>query len=628
MKPKAKKYSQSALLNFIVTCRTASEGILDVSDDHLEYGPKELSHESLNAFGNTFLLKTNFKASFINLDTIRSVKESNLRDAIQSNFQGAYERLYSVVKEANESWVDVLEKKVASIILSVSSEIILQDKLFFSEELKTRFHDKFLKELAEKLETLMKLDVMKRDSFAKDCAAWIEYRMICADKFLSETWINCNAASLLLSSWVLELFDCDLPIYLNVSDYFFNLPLNNPQIEIDEQFKNKYLKRFNVHEHFQPFHFPRKLKTDIWKLESLEESPWSYYRSVILDNMHILSKGTSVGSEVRKDAAHYSVLIEVVNLIPSAVAELGTIGQTEVPSQKIREIIEKLIAPIHDVEAKDLPKKLQFSGGQIPPSYFEFYNFLADRILNYKTYDIIETLAVIDFKVSLQHKFFQDGNSRTAQAIVLFVCAYFNMAAPEIVEGDDKKLFLNSQSTDFDDDGVLRFWYKYYTTLFELPEEKAGEGYQVRGNTIRYENHKWILDQSNIHYTFENHSKIFPLEADYKKVFADHVERIVSHRTDLTKLPRFYVVLLIGSLVEKGYFELARKERYFDNGWNVRWEDVIEKDATIYKEGIRPPHEINLLKKATGYDLKQLVVFKPKRIVLHKFIVYLVTHHK
>ncbi len=277
MKTKEKKSSQTALLNFIVTCRTASEGILDVYFDHLEYGPKELSHTTLNAFGNTFLSKTNFKASFINLEKIRNTKELNLRAIIQNNFKNVYDLLSSIVKGPDESWLNLLEKNVVSIILSVSSEIILQERLFFSEELETRFKDNFLKELAKKLETLMKLeDLVDRHTFAKNCAAWIEYRMICADRFLSETWINCNAASLLLSSWVLGLVDCDLPIYLNASDYFFNLPLNDPHgdiDDIDEQFKSKYVKRFNLREHFQPFHFPRKLRTDIWKPESFEESP-------------------------------------------------------------------------------------------------------------------------------------------------------------------------------------------------------------------------------------------------------------------------------------------------------------------------------------------------------------------
>ncbi len=97
---------------------------------------------------------------------------------------------------------------------------------------------------------------------------------------------------------------------------------------------------------------------------------------------------------------------------------------------------------------------------------------------------------------------------------------------------------------------------------------------------------------------------------------------------DLTQIPRFYLKLLIDSMAEKGHLKLFEKKSIFRDGWSVRWEDVIEKDATIYKEGMRPPHEINLLKKATGYDLKQLVVFKPKRIVLHKFIVYLVTHQQ
>ncbi len=198
--------------------------------------------------------------------------------------------------------------------------------------------------------------------------------------------------------------------------------------------------------------------------------------------MHILSKESSEEFEVRKDAAHYYTLIEVVNLVHQGVENLR---QTQLVSKTIQEIIERIIAPIHSVKVAEVQRQINPFCDHISDSPSELYDFLAERIKHYQNYDIIDTLATIDFEVSIQHKYFQDGNTRIAQAIVLFVCAYLNMAAPEIVEGDQKQLFLSRWSAELNDDATFQFWYKYYTTLFELPEiENLEERFVIERDSI------------------------------------------------------------------------------------------------------------------------------------------------
>jgi hypothetical protein len=66
-----------------------------------------------------------------------------------------------------------------------------------------------------------------------------------------------------------------------------------------------------------------------------------------------------------------------------------------------------------------------------------------------------------------------------------------------------------------------------------------------------------------------------------------------------------------------------------DDAWNVTSEElqVLEKDFTIYETGIgtRTIDEINLMKEATGFGAKDLVVFTPKRMLLHEGMVYIKT---
>eukprot|EP01040_Poterioochromonas_malhamensis_P002779 gene2779-2960_t len=187
------------------------------------------------------------------------------------------------------------------------------------------------------------------------------------------------------------------------------------------------------------------------------------------------------------------------------------------------------------------------------------------------------------------------------------------MAVPEIVEGDRKQRFLSRLpvvSIDLDDGAVFQFWYKYYTTLFDFPNEKTKKTFEVRKDCIKYENHTLRLprDRKVIEfYVDEDTSKLFPLESDYKRLFTDHVRIISENVEDLTQIPRFYMKLLIESAIEKGHIKLSEQKAFFKDGWSVLWEEVIEKDATIYKHGMRLTYEMTLLKKATGYDMKQLI---------------------
>ncbi len=538
------------------------------------------------------------------------------------------------------------------IITDVTSGIIERKKRFRSpkKKMKEKFQ-KFLELLSQKIQEITNEPNAQASHLqARKCAAWIEYRMMFSDKYLSETLIGCNAASLLLSSLILLLAGCDLPIFLSQADYVPQFFVDDPEASdnsihyVNGHYETSYLKKFKGGRIFQPNDFPRKLKTDN------PEELWSYYRSVTLDNMlSLLDSSSSSNLEpfssngnMVKNARHYKSMSDAIQRIQ----ELDIHGKSSLESfaKGIKEIIENIIAPIHDV------KRVQGSFRQTETNfsstpheklsfhYEEFYEKLAKRISEYQSHDIIETLARIDYDVSVRHHFFQDGSARAAQAIVLLLCAYFKMAVPEIVEGDRKQRFLSGLSVvsiDLDDDAIFQFWYKYYTTLFDLPNEKTEKNFKVEKDCISYQNHALHLiklERANRnvieYYVDGDTSYSFPLESDYKRLFTDHVRVISENVDDLTQIPRFYVKLLIESAIEKGHIKLSEQKASFKDGWSVLWEDVIEKDATIYKHGMRLTHEMTLLKKATGYDMKQLVVFKPERMLFHKLIVYLITHYQ
>ncbi len=574
---------QAALLNFIATCPVASDGVINVSYDRFEFDLlQELSKETLHDYDDfSFVAKINYKASYLNLERVKNLKKVDIRDVIQSSFQNAFMDLLKIVRTFEESSVFFTKESVLSIITSVTSNIILSEKIFISKDAERKFDD-FFENLERKIRKIIKKqNVYKKQSKARKCAAWIEYRMMFADKFLSETLIGCNAASLLLSSLILLLAGCDFPIFLCRFDYFLKFSVKDPELDanidhINKKFETLYLEKFKKDEKFQPNHFTRKLKTD-----ASEDELLSYYRSVILDNMLILLESSSpmkldtipsnvstlsLDRGIRKNASHYKSVFDVMPLILVEVKKLQE--KPDVSSENIRNIIERIISHIHGVHiGRDMEKVLRRADSktsttattpsQLYTRYEESFTFIAERIVNYHKYDIIETLARIDYDVSVRHQFFRDGNARIAQAIVVFLCAYFGMAAPEIVEGDHKQRFLSRSSVieiDLNDETVFQFWYKYYTTLFAPNKETIPSSDQ-------------------------NHSS------------HEHTAQ-------------------------------------FSDGWSVLWENLVEAEETIYKEGMRSPYEMTLLKRATGYDMKQLVVFRPERMMFHKFVVYLVTNYR
>ncbi len=648
-----KKNLQAALLNFIATCPIASDGIINVSHDQFEFELlQELSEETLHDYEDcSFIEKINPKACFLNLSELKKLKKQDIRDKIQDKFQEAFKKILAKVETVNLSSSSFLQDEIVPIITSVPSDIIHPGKIHTSNA-QDKFIE-FLNLLSSKIQEIKdEREMQEKHSKARKCAAWIEYRMMFANKFLSESLINCNAASLLLSSFVLLRFGCDLPIFLNQSDYLPKFPFKDSEdiniSDINEQFATSYLKHFKRDQKFQPIDFPRKLRSDT------PEELLSYYRSVILDNMLILldnssysnlelfpsaSNGNTLVHGIRKNAAHYKSMLDAIQ----RVQELDILGKNTPKSftKSLKKNIEKIIAPIHGDQG--IEKSLRQTNTKFPSTpphllldrYNKLHEFIAERVTKYEQYDIIDTLARIDYDVSVRHHFFPDGNARTAQAIILLLCAYFNMAAPEIVEGDPKQRFLSRWSVvsiDLDDDEVPQFWYKYYTTLFELPDnndKKADEVYQAHRDTVTYKGVTLRRYLSDIQFTVDNHYwKHFPLEPDYKRLFVDHVSNLTEKLDDFTQIPRFYVKLWIDSAIEKGVIKLDEKKAFFKDGWSVLWEDVIEKDATIYKHGMRLTYEMTLLKTATGYDMKQLVVFKPERMVFHKFIVYLITHYQ
>lgn len=668
------KHSQHVLLNFIATSRIASEGIIDVSYERLEFGPRELSKETLHDYEDcSFLAKINSKASYIDLKKVKDLKNVEIRELVQENFLDAFQTLFLVVQNFDMQLSSFLQFTVVSIITSVTSEIILKERIFTSEEAQNKF-SKFLEKLADRLLVIInEPDKKTKHDLARKCAAWVEYRMSFADRFFSETLIGCNAASLLLAACVLLLADCDFPIFLGPTHYFLVFSIKDPDRDIDEQFESFYLKKFKIDRKFQPEDLPRKLKT----LD--REETFHYYENIILDNMHILSETSTLNYEaslpqhpllrsqvkgIRKNASHYVSLLDSIKLIYSEAEKLRKEKATAIDITIATKQIIASILLVDDISVCFRTVDLDYTKIKkelIPKKFEDFITTFVHRIINHREYDIFETLAKIDYEITAHYHFFEDGNARVAQALIAFVCMYFEMAAPEIVEGDQKQRYLirlplanakksreeekdskEKEDEDSREEGQIQFWYKFYTTLFDLSdiERTNKDGYEVQGNSFIYERliemenevkrslHLTQSEKGTHYYSNVTPDVVHNLEPDNKRLFIDHVNIISKNITDLSKLPSFYLDLLVQTAAEKGHIQLSEQKAKFENGWSVLWENLIEDDATIYQEGMRSADEITLLKKATGYDEKQLVVFMPQRMVLHKFIVYLITHYQ
>jgi len=112
----------------------------------------------------------------------------------------------------------------------------------------------------------------------------------------------------------------------------------------------------------------------------------------------------------------------------------------------------------------------------------------------------------------------------------------------------------------------------------------------------------------------------------------DITEKVIS--SDIRKDPQFshwycfYKSLfarydLVTSQVNSGLISAG-----FKDGWDITIEEVLDKRFTIYEVGTRSFDEIEALKKATGLQSKELIAFRPSRILLHEIIVYVKTNLK
>eukprot|EP01040_Poterioochromonas_malhamensis_P002778 gene2778-2959_t len=370
------KKSQATLLNFIATF--ASDGVINVSYDRFEYDLlQELSKETLHDYDDcSFLAKINFKASYLNIEKVKDLKKTDIRDLIQSNFHKAFQDLLQIVGNFDKSSEPLTKKSVLSIITSVTSNIILAEKVFISEDTQRKFNE-FFTILEGKIRKIMKKQSLKkRQSKARK-------------------------SSLLLSSLILLLAGCDSPIFLNQADYVPKFSVKDPKVDskifhMNGEYEASYLKKFKGGRKFQPNDFPRKLKTGD------PEELWSYYRSVTLDNMLILFDSSSSSNldpfpsngTMVKNATHYKSMLDAIQRIKDILERRSL----ESCAKDIKEIIEDIIAPIHDVKGvQGSFRQTETNFASTPCEYDKFYENLAERISDYQSHDIIETLARIDY---------------------------------------------------------------------------------------------------------------------------------------------------------------------------------------------------------------------------------------
>ncbi len=573
-----KYYKTAALLNLLNTSRTAECGEIDVS---AAGGELKISKESIGDFnpGKILELKSsNEKARNLDLNNLKNLLPDEIKEITIQNFKAAINIVFQKSKEILKTKNSLEKFDLVEFITNISKIIgkgIVDEEKWFREHDSRKFpytnidnlHDVFVAFCQEFLSKIRNMpeDPREKIQWAQKTSAWVEYRINLTDHFMTD---SCGKVATVMSTFVCILANHPLPIFSDKKEYLSQAPTRPRDTSKSDENQDKQYKKW------EDYYVTKFLKKDSvnLKLEIEPEHQEKYYKYNALDNLGIISKTSTRGvisttgylgkeREIQKQDS-----IEVRSLVVASFSTLIEYFHKKKDEPIDKEFLEELIKNIvFQLNAKHLNIKSSApistffrdkdgsypyaSWAILPVAFQNFLDETVERLNDQNKYDLLETIALIHYRIFLHHHFFKDGNNRIALALVTYVCIKFGLKLPKFSDIDRRErhyVKVKVETDKISDDPQFDSWLYFYRTLF--------------------------LDNPNTP----------PITSNID----------------------------------------------FEDGWDITIEKILDKQFTIYEVGTRDFHEIEEMKKATGYEVKELVVFKPERMFLHELIIYIKTNLK
>ena len=389
-----------------------------------------------------------------------------------------------------ESFIEHISKKIGAKIVKEEDWFRKHDSKKYpytkSSSLKEEF-SYFCDAFVQKL-THIPDEKKAKKQWAMETAAWVEYRINLTDHFMTD---SCGKVASVMSTFVCILSDCSLPIFSDKTEYLAQAPKRRRTLKSDDSLDKKYKKW----EMYYLKKFPNN-KTETFQLYLNPENQEKYYRQNALDNLMIISKTSKTGIRSTSGYANKKAQIKELSQIevkPLVIAQFSSLIDYFF-QQKNNEINEKFISELLKHIAYQLNEKsvevnvdtpiegfFRTQDGEHPYAYpytshvnlgFEFENFLREineRLKNSHKYNILETLALIHYRIFLNHHFFKDGNNRIAIAFVTYVCIREGIHLPKFSESDSLKKYYNREEVRthvIGNDPQFSLWFSFYKSLF------------------------------------------------------------------------------------------------------------------------------------------------------------------
>lgn len=592
---KSKEYYQlAARLILLNTSRTAKKGEIDITASSENTNiPKTISQKTIGGFNSEQirdLQKSNEKARYLDLNNLKDLTQKEIKDLTIKNFNKAIEYVFDQAQRIIHQGLSVTNiiwyEFIKHIAITVGEGIVQRDAWFRRHDSKKypyaklgnlrSIFDQFCEELTKRLQNMPSAEPNKSE-WVKETTAWIEYRINLTDHFMTD---SCGKVATVMVTFVCILADHSLPIFADKADYLLHAPRrprdSSQDAQMDKQFerwKNYYASKFETINDETKIESESKLEIQFKLIEADKDYDYKRYA---LDNLAIISntskkgKPSASGYIGKETHLQQTSSIEIQSLIIAKFMDLITTFQSGIKNKQTVENLENLI---YKVVIQLNEKNLKISQNACPQdllrdqdgnwpnspckelseNFKKFLNEIADRIKNRHKLNPIITLALIYYRIFLQHQFFKDGNKRIALALTTYVCMGFHIELPRFTESVKYTCYYNKEKITTDDihqDPQFLQWLYFYKTLF---------------------------------------------------------------RESISK--------------EKN---LREDKNEFVDGWDVTFEKTLDERFTIFNQKVcsRDFQTIERMRKATGFELKKLVVFRPSRMLLHEIIIYSKTNFK
>jgi hypothetical protein len=361
----------------------------------------------------------------------------------------------------------------------------------------TKAFDSFCEGLAERISQLPQ-DPKASIEWAKQTAAWIEYRINLADHFYED---GCAKVAAVLVAFVCALADSPMPVFLDRADYFKDAANTNKEWAYYYSYRFPEETKAIVSKSLKPIAYyvkeatqnlenisglirEGKLSTDAYaskKATIKAYDPTLLSSKVEADFNQELKRLYSVCQEKRKQALSFATTFELCDFVRTVACNLlknnikitypDDIFREAAEGDDKNEIRRNFLSFM--VELNDLLKALK--EGKKSASY---------------------VCVAIHYRLAMTGKFFKDGNKRVALALETFVMmsqhnalpAFCNkhdwrIAAPQPLKDEEKVPYGSDLSLD------ARFlkWYYKHNQLFG-----ANPGYEVDVDLTKQQpTHAW-----------------------------------------------------------------------------------------------------------------------------------------